>query len=1609
MERVGYIYFSDHASGSYLGWPAVEWCQADDYDPRLRPYSSGSTGPKDVVIVIDVSGSMQTAGRYVKAKQAAKALIDTLEWKETHWRHRDRVAEGKAVGPRGLPPLAKAPLQLDVFLTGLAATRSSKTPWAAPTPLRDIDDFCPPVPLVYGASGPRYISGDFNGTPADYPDISLWLQEGWIEAQDLRMHHTGELPEHTCKAKTRPDRIYLSPELAHHFQTAQLHHSFVDHSVLEVRFNLPEVPLRYQWWPMPLPLPWADISLHEWTMDSTPAPSPDGYEDITHFYQDFGSAYERSFAAGLASQRLHLPTHCRGRGQTLEPQWRDVQMPVLKRSREGEVTPATDFLNRQMIRWFQQLRRIQSLLHNLRAMSPSAGAVEYRILTWRAVWKAKGFDGTFADWWTCRPIVLQSSPTTLPLLCPSADIMHNIFLDFQANYQSLESWHYRNRQRALRLKYQENTRLAFSVVRTDRGPPMQHLSRFEKAEILEVEPSSCLVHVDRPMTASTSSTWFLDDCPATVERLDDHTLRVHADLLLCPGQEICQKIHSVHTADMLRELSQFWRERWQRHAHVPPEAWHRILAFTKHFVPAPPLRVSQISVAAWDAINQRYTDRSARGPDGFDHNDLCRMPPRFKESLVAMFGKIECTGQWPAQILRGFGLPLPKCLNAEETHQFRPIIILSMLYRSWASHHSRALLAQLSHYVGSDAKGFLPKREAGQLWHYIQALVEVALQERSALAGCVGDIIKAFENVPRRPLIEVCRILGIPDSLLRPWQSFLDNFQRHFVLHGQLGDALSSSAGLPEGCGLSVLGMTIVDWVYDIYHQRYVPNCRSFSFVDNFDLVSTQLSHLFQGAATLQSYLSLWGLELDSAKTFFWAVQSTDRELLRRTGLTVRLQAADLGGAMMYCRRRAAGTQLHRIQQLLPHWQSLRKCPMDVGQKQQLIYMALWPRAFHAIGITLLSDTHVRALRTQACKALGWHQAGSQPLIRLSLLGRSPMLDPGFYQLHRVFHDFQRFLSKDDALVELWLRFMEHYDGTWFSGPFSKLLEQMDLVRWHVSQPPFFVDHDGCEWNLLEIPTKLLDSLLIDAWHQYIARSIGGRKDFAGLTGLHWATPSLGSSCSPVQRAQLHALCDGSFMTNDMIHKFDLTKTSRCDLCGQMDSMEHLCLECPRLAAARAPHSAIIARWPDLPRSLTHHLLPSRLVHWPQVKKALISLEDFSGCFMLHRFEEEHVDLFSDGSCLHPTDPARSLGAWSLISATHQLCLASGPLHGLLQTTNRSELMAAWAAVRWATAWARAVTLWTDSAYVAAGFHRLRQDRFDVPDGSNQDLWRQIAQALTTYSNVSFMVCHTPGHMSTQQDDEVTSWLAHWNAIADRQAATAQEQRPLHFRRLWRQYVEELELQRKDVVLLQSLHLDLARLRYELRGSGASDVGPEYEPEEEVSASLEEQGPSNFDLLPLSWQNTWLRDNSCLGAQLGVQILEWFQRHDSTATGSFELSWIEIAAVIFESPLIHPMLSSEAGRWVPPCDGGVTRSSLTIAVRVRFVRTLFRRFSSYFELELPWIDGLNRLGLGITYPVSGVRLRLPRSLVDAAAAVLKQLTARRQIRTCNDLSRPFRP
>lgn len=77
ISRVGYAYGAFQRLGTYMQWPGVEWC-TDTYDPRYRPwYAAAAAGPKDVVVVVDVSGSM-TGSRIGMARDAAKAVLDTL-------------------------------------------------------------------------------------------------------------------------------------------------------------------------------------------------------------------------------------------------------------------------------------------------------------------------------------------------------------------------------------------------------------------------------------------------------------------------------------------------------------------------------------------------------------------------------------------------------------------------------------------------------------------------------------------------------------------------------------------------------------------------------------------------------------------------------------------------------------------------------------------------------------------------------------------------------------------------------------------------------------------------------------------------------------------------------------------------------------------------------------------------------------------------------------------------------------------------------------------------------------------------------------------------------------------------------------------------------------------------------------------------------------------------------------------------------------------------------------------------------------------------------------------------------------------------------------------
>ncbi|KAL7479043.1 hypothetical protein ACHAW6_008953 [Cyclotella cf. meneghiniana] len=72
------MYFGSFA-GSFRIIPARHSETCGDFDPRYRPwFTAASSGPKDVVIVIDVSASMDDYNRMELAKEAASTVVKTL-------------------------------------------------------------------------------------------------------------------------------------------------------------------------------------------------------------------------------------------------------------------------------------------------------------------------------------------------------------------------------------------------------------------------------------------------------------------------------------------------------------------------------------------------------------------------------------------------------------------------------------------------------------------------------------------------------------------------------------------------------------------------------------------------------------------------------------------------------------------------------------------------------------------------------------------------------------------------------------------------------------------------------------------------------------------------------------------------------------------------------------------------------------------------------------------------------------------------------------------------------------------------------------------------------------------------------------------------------------------------------------------------------------------------------------------------------------------------------------------------------------------------------------------------------------------------------------------
>ena len=872
--------------------------------------------------------------------------------------------------------------------------------------------------LVVGSSGVRMILGDMNCSRDTAGEFEVWRRYGWIECQMLAYDRWGQEPTSTCKQSSQVDHIWLSPEAAALCRRVHLVPAFPDHHTLMVDIDVTAVKTTYQAWPLPSAIPWDEVDLEAWHASFAAAPLP---ADLPgdDFLSQWCHHWESSLNGFCSSQpdRL-LPPRCKGRGKHCKPQSVSTAPPVARAARPGEAALRSDFTSRLLLRWYKQLRRMQSYLHAIRANKQTPSAVSYRIAVWSAVLSSPGFSHGFSHWWATRSHSLPASPALLPQEPPPEPYADAIYEEFHWHFRRLETWMIRQRTQLLKTKYDHTCKALFSELRAPAREQLDLLWSTEDLTILAVDLDSGQLHLDFAPVVTPHSTWKWQQSSLELKAHDGdlltfQSLPAHLEVGDClQHQVVLADEKAIHAA-----MLDLWTPRWQRACTLDEATWHRITSFIEAYLPRLTFPGPDLSLSNWHATLCRFPARAARGVDGLSALDLRNLPSDATQQLLDFLGTIDGqTVGWPSQLRYGKVINLAKVDGAHLAKHFRPVVIFGTIYRAWSRLCARPLLNFLSHVVPAAALGFLPGRECGQIWLQLQAFIELCCQQDLTLGGFSSDLEKCFNHIGRDPLFRLATHVGFPASVLGPWRSFLDNNVRAFLVRSAHSEAIPSTSGLPEGCAMSVVGMILIDWAFHVYLHAMVPNVHVFSYVDNLSVAGNDPLAVVSAFFSTICFFQLWGLTLDHSKTFCWGTSLRARTVLGYLGLIQCTDASELGGSMTYGKRRRNRCLKARGSSLEAKWMRLRASRSPQQYKMAILPIVFWATALHGCAGCPVAQSYAADLRKRAIKALRLKTAGSNSMLRLTFAPKTTA-DPGFYQVWHTIQTFCRICRKTWILL----------------------------------------------------------------------------------------------------------------------------------------------------------------------------------------------------------------------------------------------------------------------------------------------------------------------------------------------------------------------------------------------------------------------------------------------------------------------------------------------------------------------------------------------------------------------------------------------------------------
>lgn len=194
--------------------------------------------------------------------------------------------------------------------------------------------------------------------------------------------------------------------------------------------------------------------------------------------------------------------------------------------------------------------------------------------------------------------------------------------------------------------------LPFFKLRDEPKASIDHVWKEVKYQVLAIDISSNQVMLDREIANTHDSIWFHDGNQIKVSQIDGAVCTVCPIDFFENEDEFVQRIFISKVDDILDSFTQHLLPPWNQLAQLPEEVWNRVTKFTQAHMPRYPFTLPKMDTDMSQKAVFKFKPKAARGPDGFNKDDLKNMPQSFVHSLLTMLQQIETTdAMWPPQLL----------------------------------------------------------------------------------------------------------------------------------------------------------------------------------------------------------------------------------------------------------------------------------------------------------------------------------------------------------------------------------------------------------------------------------------------------------------------------------------------------------------------------------------------------------------------------------------------------------------------------------------------------------------------------------------------------------------------------------------------------------------------------------------------------------------------------------------------------------------------------------------------------------------------------------------------------------------------------------------------